>query len=1493
MRKTVQTLLAAGLGVVLGVCGASAGNLDPAKPNVIMIYLDDLGYGDMGAYNPSETSLTPNMDTLASEGMRFTAGHSGSAVCSPSRYGILTGRYSWRSRLKSGVLNGYSRPLIENGELTIAEMFQSQGYTTAAYGKWHLGMQWYDKSGDATDGSGHGTTTNQVDLAHALTGGPTAIGFDTYYGISASLDMTPYAWIEDDRVLFDGAPATNDVGFIMDNPGGRNGITDPNFTTRGVLPGIVEKTTNFLAARAVDSEPFFIYVPFSSPHTPHHVNAQFVGYTNFNYGDFVIETDHWVGEILDALDDPDGNPGTDDSMASNTVVFLTSDNGPETGAYTQSRSNGHDANGPWRGVKRDNWEGGTRVPFVVRWPGKVTPGSATAHPCWQGDFFATMADALSYDLGEDDAPDAESFLPILLGNSMPTNGRPGFVEHSSNGQFAIVDKNGEWKLLEGTGGGGNSTSYDADDVNISSAKGTIGGTPYQLFNLLLDPGERTNVVSENAAKESELLDLLVAIRTGNTNTIGLVNHWKLDEDSGATTAVDSGPGGNDGTINGALPGQGGRLGNAYAFAVSNSVVMAGLYGITGTGSRTMSVWVKTDGFGTGSKGQGIMGWGGNASGQRWELVVNTDSSGGRVVHAARANVDGGTRTGSTVLTDEEWHMVTVSLLSDGTPNANEMKMFVDGVEETYSNTTAQSINTSTGVNPVRLGRGVEGGAELDSQGYYVGLMDDAAIWDVSLSGDEVKCLYDVGTSPALAYDASEFEELRVLDAEGTGTVVIGNITWAPATGLTANAGLTVAGVTHTLVLDSAADTGVQGEGAGRRPNIILMMADDLGWGDPSYNEGGIETPTLDTMARRGMRFNRFYSASAVCSPTRGSCLTGRNPLRLGIPNANSGRLELDETPLSEVLDSAGYTCGHFGKWHLGTLTTLRKDSNRGDVGETAIYSPPWHHQYDTCFATEAKVPTFHPMRKTSNGTPEPVDFADSNFYGTYYWAPPADPATWTNSSGEGIAVAVTNNLSGDDSAVMMDRVIPFIQQAASSNEPFFAVVWFHTPHKPLVDPQQVSSVDSVDAYTNAIQDMDMQIGRLRNELDALGVRTNTMLWFCSDNGPEDGVGQSGGLRARKRSLHEGGVRVPGLLEWPAMVTAAHTTDYPCVTSDYYPTILDALNVSVAGQKPIDGISLMPLITNPSGTHTRTNPIGFRYGDDRSWVTQQHKLISKDGGSTYELYDLLADTNETTNVIASEPEVAAQLQLELETWVDAVDNDEEYVAPATNDPPVAATPGLIKDGDLDKAITRGSDGGGNTQYYLDASNSVMRGTGIDTGRDVDSWIWTGLSKGFVYGATGGRNGSGGFVQGGDENGRPRAVFHFARDDMSARGDSDVAMDVYFEDKSGAGDLRFYIELFGWITAADGPRLTPGGPNADVTSYNSWELNSATLLLESTVYASNLTVATWSTVPLGTADLGDGYNYYAWRLGVVGARDGDSYAFDNVTAKVSTGTIFAVQ
>jgi arylsulfatase A-like enzyme len=479
-----------------------------------------------------------------------------------------------------------------------------------------------------------------------------------------------------------------------------------------------------------------------------------------------------------------------------------------------------------------------------------------------------------------------------------------------------------------------------------------------------------------------------------------------------------------------------------------------------------------------------------------------------------------------------------------------------------------------------------------------------------------------------------------------------------------------------------------------RPNIILAMADDMGWGDPGYNsmtvtyadgtphpdQGWIQTPTLDTMAANGIRFDRFYSAAAVCSPTRASCLTGRNPYRVGVPYANSGKLGFDETPLSEVLSSIGYRTGHFGKWHLGSMTTLRSDSNRG--GNASVYSAPWHHSYDVCFATESKVPTYHPYRKASNSAPLPTSFSDPNFYGTRYWR---IPATWDYSSGEGEVVPVeevNNAADGDDSKLMVEQAIPFIQDAVSQGKPFFVVLWFHTPHKPVTDPDGVSGVDSSDAARDSIEDMDAALGMLRDELETLGVRGDTMFWVTSDNGPENGVDsfnetsttrsiRSGRLLERKRSLHEGGVRVPGILEWPNAIASGFSTDMPVVTSDYYSTILDLLEISVPGQKPLDGVSLRPLIENQ--TMTRTKPIGFKTPDNnaKSWMGEQYKLI--DAGSGWELYDLVniapGEEVEQTPVataanVGSQPQaiqdVYNTMLAEYTAWDNTLGGDTPYV-----------------------------------------------------------------------------------------------------------------------------------------------------------------------------------------------------------------------------------------
>ncbi len=426
-----------------------------------------------------------------------------------------------------------------------------------------------------------------------------------------------------------------------------------------------------------------------------------------------------------------------------------------------------------------------------------------------------------------------------------------------------------------------------------------------------------------------------------------------------------------------------------------------------------------------------------------------------------------------------------------------------------------------------------------------------------------------------------------------------------------------------------------------RPNIILCMTDDQGWGDTGYNGHPIlKTPTLDEMSRSGIRFTRFYAAAPVCSPTRGSCLTGRHPFRYGIFHANVGHLPRQEINLAELLKRSGYTTGHFGKWHLGTLTKTVKDSNRGGPRGAKHYAPPWERGFDVCFSTEAKVPTCDPMIT-------PVDWKKGKAgeaFGTYYWIGPGR--------------RVTDNLDGDDSRIIMDRAIPFIESAAKAGKPFFAVVWFHTPHLPVVAETKHRAIykdqpDRAQHHFGCLSAMDEQMGRLRQTLARLGVRENTMLWFCSDNGPEgrryNGTnGSAGPLRGRKRSLYEGGVRVPGLLEWPARAREPRAVSMPCSTSDYLPTILDLLGVNLPDpDRPIDGISLLDTI---DGKRTeRPKPIGFQSKGQVALIDNRYKLYRAGQGKPYELYDLIEDPSESKDLAAAKPDLVARMKRQIEAW----------------------------------------------------------------------------------------------------------------------------------------------------------------------------------------------------------------------------------------------------
>lgn len=495
----VKTLLTT-LALALFAATAAAA---PAKPNILYILCDDLGYGDVKCLNPQGKIATPHLDKLAAAGMYFTDVHSSSSVCSPTRYGIMTGRYNWRSKLQSFVLGGLSPRLIEPGRMTVASLLKQHGYHTAAIGKWHLGMDWVKLPGKevAELNIESPDQVHNVDYAQPIKNGPNSVGFDYYFGISASLDMVPYTFIENDRVTK--LPTVDkDFPLFLGRAQGkcRLGPAAPDFEVEDVLPTLTAKAIAHVKSRAADAKagkPFFLYLPLASPHTPIAPTKEWQGKSGLNfYADFVMQTDHAIGQLLAELDRQ--------GLAENTLVIVTSDNGCSPQAdFPTLLAKGHSPSHVFRGNKADIFDGGHRIPFLVRWPARVKAGGKSDQLLCLTDFMATAADIVGAKLPASAAEDSVSFLPALLGQDKAAL-REAVVHHSINGSFAI--RQGNWKLELCRDSGGWS------EPRPGTPK-AVGLPAIQLFDLAKDIGEQTNVQDQHpevVARLTKLLEKYVA-----------------------------------------------------------------------------------------------------------------------------------------------------------------------------------------------------------------------------------------------------------------------------------------------------------------------------------------------------------------------------------------------------------------------------------------------------------------------------------------------------------------------------------------------------------------------------------------------------------------------------------------------------------------------------------------------------------------------------------------------------------------------------------------------------------------------------------------------------------------------------------------------------------------------------------------------------------------------------------------------------------------------
>ncbi len=477
---------------VLLLCGAltlgiSCTEKEAKKPNIVFIMADDMGYGDLSSYNPDSKIQTPNMDRVASEGLKFTNVHTPSSLCSPTRYGLLTGRYCWRTRLKEWVLADFygDTPLIEEDRMTIASLLKGQGYETACVGKWHVGMAWNTKDGRPASYE----EEDNVDFTKPVIGGPLERGFDYFFGTAGcSTSDPPYCFIENKKTI--SIPDVMIPEAIDSLPGVVTGLMASDWSQEEVDVRLTEKAVDFIERHQTNNpeDPFFLYFVPSSPHIPWMVPDFMKGKTQEGArGDLVALVDWCVGEITKTLEEY----GLDD----NTLIIVTSDNGPRKGA------NGHKSAGDYKGYKSQIWDGGHRVPFIAKWPGKIKPGTTSTEVFSLTDMMATFAALFEVELPENNAEDSYNVLPALLGEKMSDNAMRPRVFHSGNGVFAI--QQGDWKLIQGTRGSGSGRDRVQPDSLL--LKG-------QLYNIARDPYEKSDLWDQYPEKVKELNQILEEIK---------------------------------------------------------------------------------------------------------------------------------------------------------------------------------------------------------------------------------------------------------------------------------------------------------------------------------------------------------------------------------------------------------------------------------------------------------------------------------------------------------------------------------------------------------------------------------------------------------------------------------------------------------------------------------------------------------------------------------------------------------------------------------------------------------------------------------------------------------------------------------------------------------------------------------------------------------------------------------------------------------------------
>ena len=482
-------------------------------PNIILILADDLGYGDPRCYNPASKIPTPAIDQLAAEGILFTDAHAPAAACTPTRYGILTGRYAWRGRLKNWVIYPYDYTLIEQNRPTLASILQENGYQTAMIGKWHLGWDWPLKPHTQADipwTIGSMKTGTKIDLSQPIGGGPASAGFDYQFSIDVP-NYPPYCFIENGKILGN-IPNQNKPDSVYGNPG----LMQEGWELERILPTLTQKAVDFVEYnRKKKRPPFFLFFSLTAPHTPIVPSPAYAGVSQAgDYGDLVVQVDHSVNAIMEAVKRA--------KIDKNTLIIFTSDNGSPGYAgdpflrgknwhtvNAVTKKFGHLPNGEWRGIKGDIWEGGHRIPLIARWPGHIAPGTKSDALVSLTDLMATFVKITGASVADEIGEDSFDFSTALLEKTPGKLPRESMIQHAGDGTFAI--RKGEWKLILGKGSGGLS--------KVAGIEGPTVKTPGQLYNLATDPYEKNNLYSQHPEVVRELSALLETHRAlGHSKT---------------------------------------------------------------------------------------------------------------------------------------------------------------------------------------------------------------------------------------------------------------------------------------------------------------------------------------------------------------------------------------------------------------------------------------------------------------------------------------------------------------------------------------------------------------------------------------------------------------------------------------------------------------------------------------------------------------------------------------------------------------------------------------------------------------------------------------------------------------------------------------------------------------------------------------------------------------------------------------------------------------